>query len=93
MISIQSCNRQPLADIPVTPNVTFDKDIRPLTSTICIKCHSQGSKDFSNYKNAYSFRYAIYDRVVVTRMMPLGIAMDDKDRALIRDWVNQGGLK
>lgn len=93
MVSIQSCNRQPLADIPVTPGVTFDKHIRPITSQVCIKCHSQGSKDFSNYKHAYSFRYTIYDRVVVSRTMPQGIAMDDKDRALFRDWVNQGGSK
>lgn len=93
MMSLQSCNRQPLPDQPVTLNVTFDKDIKPITSTVCIKCHSTGNRDFSEYHNAFQLRYTIYSKVVLERTMPFGMYMSNQDRALFRDWVNQGGNK
>lgn len=93
MLSLQACNRKPLPEVPVTENVTFDEHIRPITSTVCIKCHSSGSRDYSQYKNAFSMRYSIRQRVVVDKTMPLGQYLSEKDRALFRDWVDQGGKR
>jgi hypothetical protein len=93
MTSFQSCVRRPLEDVPVNENVTFDKHIQPITSTICVKCHSQGLKDFSKYDNAYLYRTAIRTKVAVDRTMPVGEYLSDQDRALFRDWVDQGGKK
>lgn len=89
---IQGCvNRIPLEDIPVTENVSFEEHIAPFTRTVCVSCHSQGSRDFTQYRNAYVLRHTIYRRVVIEKNMPLGQYMSDRDRALFRDWVNQGG--
>jgi hypothetical protein len=92
-LSMNSCGTPPLPNVPATPNVSFEKDIQPITSTVCIKCHSQGRNDFSQYHNAFLNRYAIRQRVAVERSMPLGIYLDDKDRALFRDWVDQGAKR
>ncbi len=92
-VALSSCDRVPLADVPVTKDVTFDKYIRPITSTVCIECHSQGSRDFSQYNNAFSYKYAIYQRVVVDKSMPRNKYLSEQDRALFRDWVNQGAKK
>lgn len=91
LITLRSCDRKPLEDVPETLNVSFETHIHPITSTICIKCHSQGSKNFSVYKNAYRDRFSIRNRVVVDKTMPMGIYLSDKDRALFRDWIDQGG--
>lgn len=93
MLSLQACKRDPLPDVPVKDNVSFETDIKPITKEVCFKCHNSGSRDFTQYHKAYALRYSIYQRVVVDRTMPFGIYMDDKDRALFRDWVNQGGKK
>lgn len=91
---IQGCvDRIPLKDIPVTEDVSFETHIAPITRSVCILCHSQGSKDFTQYRNAYVMRQTIYRRVVVERTMPVGAYLSDQDRALFRDWVNQGGKK
>lgn len=89
----QSCTHRPLDEVPVTPNVSFEKDIKPITSTVCISCHSSGALDWSQYHNAFVRRYSIYQRVVVSKDMPMGKFLDEKDRALFRDWVDQGGQK
>lgn len=91
LLTLQACDRTPLKDVPVTKNVTFEQHIQPITSRVCIGCHSTGSRDYSQYKNAYMARYSIRQRVAVDRSMPMGVFLDDKDRALFRDWVDQGG--
>lgn len=90
MIFLQACEHGTLPDIPVTKNVTFIKDIKPITSNVCIKCHNGKSNDYSNYYNAYFNRYRIMDLVVNQKTMPQGEYMSDQQRALFRDWVNQG---
>ena len=92
-LGLESCQRKPLQDIPVTENVSFETHIRPITSSVCISCHSQGSRDYSRYQNAFMWRHSIYNRVVVSKTMPLGKPMTDEDRALFRDWVDQGANK
>lgn len=87
----RSCDQKPLADVPETLNVSFEKHIQPITSKVCIKCHSQGSRNYSDYRNAYRTRLTIRQRVVVDKSMPIGEYLNDKDRALFRDWVDQGG--
>lgn len=93
MVGLQACNRTSLPEVPVTENVTFENHIKPITSTVCIECHNGRFRDYSNYNNAFSVRYAIHQKVVVDKTMPLGKYLSDRDRALFRDWVNQGGKK
>lgn len=93
LIVNRGCERIALEEIPVIPNVTFDEHIKPITSKVCIECHSQGSSDYSRYKNAYMMRYFIYKKVAVEKSMPLGKYLSDEDRALFRDWFNQGSIK
>ena len=93
MFVLDGCNRPALKEVPVTLNVSFEKDIKPITSTTCIGCHSSGKTDWSRYMNAYWARYTIMRKVVTERSMPMGIYMNDKDRALFRDWVNQGAKR
>jgi len=93
MLGVQSCKRNPFPDVPVTQNVTFDKHIKPITSTVCIDCHSSGSRDYSRYQNAYFARYSIQRVVVHEKSMPLGRYMSDETRALFRDWIDQGANK
>jgi hypothetical protein len=92
MLGLDACNRKPFENIPVTPNVTFEKNIKPITSTVCISCHNWKNNDWSNYKDAFDHRFQIYQRTVVIRDMPMGKFMDEKDRALFRDWFNQGAM-
>lgn len=91
MLILQACKRSYFEEIPVTKNVSFEEHIKPITQTLCIQCHSQGSKDYSRYQNAYWMRHSIFQKVVVDKTMPVGKYLSDKDRALFRDWVNQGG--
>lgn len=93
MLFLQACNREYFKEIPVTKDVTFEKHIRPITSTVCISCHSSGSRDYSRYSNAYMMRHSLFQRIVVDKSMPMGKYLSDEDRALFRDWVNQGGQK
>lgn len=79
--------------MPVTENITFDKDIKPITSSVCIECHTSKGENWSIYSDAFSYRYRIYSRIVELKDMPMGKFLDEKDRALFRDWVNQGGKK
>lgn len=90
VFSMQAYDREPLSNIPVVENVSFETHIQPITSSVCISCHSQGSKDWSSYLNAYRNRYQIYQSVVINRTMPESKFLSDKDRALFRDWYNQG---
>lgn len=76
--------------IPETPNVTFNQNIKPITSMVCIKCHNTPGRNWSDYKDAYNKRTEIYQKVVIERVMPFGEFMSEKDRALFRDWYKQG---
>lgn len=90
LMGVQACSRRPIPEVPVTPDVSFETHIRPITSTVCIKCHTGKNNDFSQYKTAFAKRYRIKDRVVVDRTMPMGMYLSEQDRALFRDWVDQG---
>jgi hypothetical protein len=90
MLVIEACERKPLQDVPVTDGVTFEENIKPITSKVCIRCHTGNGRDWSQYRDAFSHRYQIYNRIVLIKDMPQGVFMSEKDRALFRDWYNQG---
>lgn len=90
---LQANDRLPFNDIPKVEDVTFEKNIKPIIKEVCVKCHSQGDSDFTRYRNSYFLRYTIYRKVVIEKNMPIGMYLDDKDRALFRDWINQGALR
>lgn len=76
--------------VPVVQNVTFNKNIRPITSTVCFQCHQTDKDNWSIYSTAFNNREKIYRKVVVERTMPFGKFMSEHDRSLFRDWVKQG---
>ncbi len=83
-----SCGEK--SQVTVTTNVTFNDQIKPITSTVCISCHNDGIRDYSIYENAYNRRQLIYQRVVIDKSMPAGKTLTNEQRALFRDWYNQG---
>ena len=91
LLCLTGCMRaDPVDKIPEIPNVRFNKDIKPIMESICIRCHYYGQADLTLYDNAFRLRKVIRQKVVVYKTMPMGIHMVDSDRALFRDWVDQG---
>lgn len=85
------CTFTPPNDLEVI--VTFDKDIKPITSMVCINCHTQKGKNWTVYEDAFKYRRQIYDRVVITKTMPLGTYMDENQRHLFKWWYQEGAKK
>ena len=92
-VVFQACNTRPIPNVKETPDVRFETRIKPITSRVCSKCHNKWYNDLTNYDIAFSKRYPIYQRVAIDKSMPLGMKMDDEDRALFRDWYLQGSKK
>lgn len=86
--ALASCSDKPKFE--VKENVTFTKDILPITSTICASCHFEDERDYRVYSNAFNRRQLIYQRVYIEKTMPLGNTLTEEQRALFRDWYNQG---
>lgn len=72
--------------------VTFEA-VRPIFQDRCVKCHSSSNWNWTDYETAYAKRVQIRDRVWVLRSMPLGQAMPEAERMLVRDWVDSGAQK
>lgn len=87
---LSGCTFQPPKDLGL---VTFDKDIKPITSTVCIGCHTQAGKNWTVYEDAFKYRRQIYDRVVITKTMPLGTYMDESKRETFKWWYREGAKK
>lgn len=88
----QSYERVHIKEISETPEVSFEVHIKPIMIRACAECHS-GFSDWTVYKNSADHRYQIYEKIVVEKSMPIGKEMNDEDRALFRDWVNQGSKR
>ena len=82
------------SDVGVTaPQVVTFKDVEPIFAVNCLGCHSQGDRDWTKYENAKREKDKIRARVWDNRTMPLGRAMSEYERELIRDWVDGGAVK
>lgn len=76
-------------------NVTFDKDIRPIFSKNCTKCHN-GSNNLPNlleYKVSFGLKDSILKRVSQERSMPYVGRITESERDLIEQWVESGAKK
>ena len=76
---------------------TYTTDIRPVMAKHCFMCHNprvMAWADWTKYDNAFKARYKILSRVWTRRDMPPGGgAMTDKERKLIKQWVDEGAKK
>lgn len=76
-------------DNSVTDDVGFAA-VRPIFGARCSKCHV-GATDWTNYAIAKEHSAEIKMRVILFKNMPpLGNEIDDKERDLIRKWIEQG---
>lgn len=81
-------NRTYFKEISETKNVSFAKDLVPIIKDKCMKCHGQ---NFVDYNYMFLKKNEIFTKVVVEKSMPLTGTLTNKQRALFRDWANQGG--
>jgi len=75
-------------------NVSFSKDIKPIFAKICTVCHN-GSNPLplvTLYPIAFRLRSTIKTRVSDNKGMPAyGVYISESDRALVKQWVLDGG--
>lgn len=80
---------EPEEEKPTTE--VYFADVKPIFQNRCKTCHSQAHWDWTKYDVAFKNRDKIRTRVWVTRTMPQGGLITEKERVTIRDWVDQGG--
>jgi len=87
---------------------TYLRDIQPIFMGSCSRCHNQETRfvyNWLDYKTAYADRWEIRRRLwdsyrgrYYKEPMPIvnspeSLAISDADRALIKAWVDQGGVR
>ena len=93
-----------IEDTPTEPNaaggstITYDGQVRAIFQKRCAYCHNSSSSipNWLDYATAFSYRTAIYQKVVVEKSMPMApynTAMTDDERKIIGEWVNAGAPK
>ena len=75
-------------------SLTYTTDVtKPIFKNRCSECHDHMvARNWQVYDNAFSYRYAIKERIL-SRTMPMGRDMPQKERDLIVKWVDQGAKK
>lgn len=77
-------------------SLTFTKDVGPIFQKRCSACHNEYTpeRNWLDYKTAFEKRFLIKKKVWVDRTMPLGgMYIEESERRMIKDWVDQGGKK
>lgn len=86
-----SCERK---DVTV-PMVHFST-ILPIINARCHRCHNEETAsvigNWADYNQAYVKKDRIYERIWLTRTMPIGYISED-ERILIRDWYLTGATE
>ena len=87
---------------------TYLRDIQPIFMGNCSRCHNQQSRfvyDWLDYKTAYADRWEIkrriwdswkgtyYKEAMPVANSPESLALTDEERLMIRNWVDDGGLR
>lgn len=75
--------------------LTYTKDIYPIFKNRCSLCHNDNWADHNwlNYDIAYKNREKIKNRVWIKRDMPASGTISDKEREMVKDWVDEGAKK
>jgi mono/diheme cytochrome c family protein len=89
-------------------NPTYLRDIQPIFMGSCSRCHNQQSQfvyNWLNYKTAYADRWELrrriwdswkgnyYKEAMPVANSPESLALTDEQRLMIRNWVDDGGLR
>ncbi len=108
VISSPSNADQTVASKSTNPGPTYLRDVLPIFMGNCSRCHNQQTRFLSNwldYKTAYADRWEIRRRIwdswkgsYYKEPMPIAnspesLALTDMERLIIRNWVDQGGLR
>jgi len=80
--------------INTNPAVFYNKDVKPIFEKRCAGCHNGATRstNWLQYSMAYEWRELIKTRVYIYKDMPYGRfpPMPDDERAIVKDWVEQG---
>lgn len=78
----------------ILANVTYHKDVRPVFEKRCAQCHNERwpDKNWMDYEKAFTNREKIKRRVESWSMPPNG-NMPKEERALVKQWVDQGAKR
>lgn len=88
----------PIANDPVTEDLTYDADIKAIIDGNCISCHGNpptnnapmSLESYNDVTNAVDNRGLLNRINSTTNPMPPGGRMPSATRQLIEDWINQG---
>src|SRR5580693_3080801 len=93
---------------PASQSPTYLRDVLPIFMGNCSSCHNQQSRfvyNWLDYKTAYADRWEIrrriwdswkgtyYKETMPIANSPESLALTDEERLMIRNWVDNGGLR
>ena len=88
-----------IVELALATIITYSEHIRPIMKNQCFRCHGSGQDaihslpNLTTYEGVYANRFKILNRVVKSKDMPPRIPMKDKDRELIKKWVETGAMR
>ena len=81
----------PQAPFVKLPDVSYEKDVKPIIGQHCVRCHSDGIRNWMIYENAKKFMKPIYERSVINKDMPVDAPLPEYEQAVLKYWYEQGG--
>ncbi len=97
-----------VASASTNQSPTYLRDIQPIFMGNCSGCHNQQSRfvyNWLDYKTAYADRWELrrrvwdswkgsyYKEAMPVANSPESLALTDEERLMIRNWVDDGGLR
>lgn len=79
---------------PLGPNlvISFSKNVKPIIDNNCVECHAGNRFPDMRSHAIIARNSALIKNVVVTRRMPRGKSLTNKQIATIEDWIDSGAL-